>query len=291
MKTSLLHSESPEKAEATTVNETASMFDELSANRKCILHSDCLELGALSGEENMKRDEELARMYLDDSMDSSTYTLRLYTWNPWTISLGANQKITDIDEELCRQFGFGIVRRLTGGRAVLHANELTYSITCALGQQDSIHLIYKRIHEAILQGLYQLRLPDIEQLSFEKSQPKFSELYKQEPVSTVACFASSARYEIMVHGKKVVGSAQRVLREAKTDNQTSMALLQHGSILIGNGHEQLSEVTAGLDNAGRIRLREFIQSKSATLQEVSGREVLISEVANVLAESFSTTML
>lgn len=290
MKTTLPLSESVDIG-ITLPDNTNLIYSETTAYRKCILHNDYMELGALSGEENMRKDEELARMYLDGTLDSSTYTLRLYTWNPWAISLGANQKNTDIDEELCKQLGFGIVRRLTGGRAVLHANELTYSITCALGQQDSIHILYRRIHEAILQGLHQLRLPDIQQLSFEKSQPKFSKLYKQEPVSTVACFASSARYEIMVHGKKVVGSAQRVLREAKTDNQTSMALLQHGSILIGNGHEQLSEVTAGLDNAGRIRLREFIQSKSATLQEVSGREVSISDVANVLVESFSTTEL
>jgi lipoate-protein ligase A len=275
----------------SSVSQVNPIYGESAPYRNCILHNDCMEIGALSGEENMSRDEELVRHYLNGELDPSTYSLRLYTWNPWTVSLGANQKITDIDLELCKKLGFEVVRRLTGGRAVLHANELTYSITCLLSQYDSIHTLYKRVHEAILQGLHKLGIAGIEQLSFEKSQPKFSELYKQEPVSTVACFASSARYEIMADGKKVVGSAQRVLRDGNSDNQPSMALLQHGSILIGSGHEQLSDVTADLDSAKRERLREFIQSKSATLQDVCGSEISITNVAKVLSESFKATML
>lgn len=194
--------------------------------------------------------------------------LRFYGWKPWTISLGANQKESDFDQEKLKEYGFGLVRRPTGGRAVLHANELTYSFVCPIENGLKPQDIYREIHIFLVKGLKEI---GAKELGFEKSQINFSEFYKRELVS-ISCFASSARYEIEWKGKKIVGSAQRVFGKS---------LLQHGSILLGPGYELIAEVAALKDEKAREILRNHIKSHSISVEEIIGEKVTFERAVEV----------
>ena len=227
-----------------------------------------LNTGLATGEENMRFDIERTKLC---SESNALPMFRFYGWKPWCVSLGANQKNTDIDEKKCMERGFDIVRRPTGGRAVLHANELTYSVVLRLPENMTVHDVYREIHIILLNGL---RMAGCGELDFEKAQPDFREIYSREGFSA-SCFASSARYEIEWQGKKLVGSAQRLFGNT---------LLQHGSILIGKGYEQLDEVVNVSSEDIRKRLREFTKSHSISLEEISGRKYTCDECAESIKE-------
>lgn len=141
-------------------------------------------------------------------------TLRFYRWQPACLSLGYFQPASIVDRQACAERGVDVVRRPTGGRAILHADELTYSIALpitALGPSLTISASYQRLSQALLEGLRRAGYPVTAAASRaapERSGP--------------ACFDEPATHELLLAGKKVVGSAQ-VRRHG--------ALLQHGSIL------------------------------------------------------------
>ncbi|KKR41431.1 MAG: hypothetical protein A2X61_13920 [Ignavibacteria bacterium GWB2_35_12] len=189
---------------------------------------------------------------------------RVYEWKPWAVSLGYNQKADEIDKEKCKKKGFDLVRRPTGGRAVLHANEITYSVVLNLPDGMTIHDIYREIHTILLNAFISIGCMNI---GFEKTQTDFREHYKSSGMS-VSCFTSSARYEIEYEGRKVVGSAQRLF--GKT-------LLQHGSILLSSGHEQIADVIKANSKSERDKLKEYILNHSGTLEESAGREISFDE--------------
>lgn len=193
--------------------------------------------------------------------------IRVYGWNPWTVSLGANQKESDINIEECLKRNIDIVRRPTGGRAVLHANEITYSVVTRIPISSSASNLYRDIHLLIIDVL---RKSGKIELDFEKSQPNFNNFYKSE-VSSLSCFASSARYEIEFNGKKLVGSAQKV---------SDSVLLQHGSILLGNAYEIISELANVTSPELKNRLRDFTLAHSTTLEQILKRTVTFDEVAD-----------
>jgi len=223
-----------------------------------------INTGYSTGAENMKFDEERVRYVLSGE---SLPMLRVYGWKPWAVSLGANQKESDIDQVELEKKGFDVVRRATGGRAVLHANEVTYSIVTLIGNK-SVQEWYRITHERLLASLQTI----VPSLDFEKSQPNFRELYTIKPQQTVACFASSARYEIIHEGRKVVGSAQRVFGNV---------LLQHGSILLNTGGEQLAEVST-LHSTHSDLIRTTIIQHSSNLSQAAGRTVEFEEVARAI---------
>jgi lipoate-protein ligase A len=212
--------------------------------------------GKLPGKYNMDFDFQRTQLL---EQGKATPMLRFYGWNPWAVSLGANQKESDFNQDKLKEYGFDLVRRPTGGRAVLHANELTYSIICPLNgltPQD----IYREIHFFIIKGL---RLLGAKELSFEKAQANLREFYKRDAVS-VSCFASSARYEIEWKGKKIVGSAQRVF---------GTTLLQHGSILLGPGYELIAKVANLKDETAQKILENHIKNHSISISEIIGKEI------------------
>ena len=124
--------------------------------------------------------------------------------------------------------GIDVVRRPTGGRAILHANELTYSVVMQVRGKNVLN-VYEDISRALIVGLQELGAS----VAIEKSQPHFPSLYRSS--SSVACFSSAGRYEIKYNGKKLVGSAQR--RYAVVNGEE--VVLQHGSILLGSEHKQI----------------------------------------------------
>lgn len=228
---------------------------------------DLVRSGFSTGEYNMRFDIDRKD---DFARGSARAMFRLYGWRPAAVSLGFNQKAEDIDSALCRQYGFDIVRRPTGGRAVLHSDELTYSVVCTIPSGATPQDLYRDIHIYLLERLSRLNIPEV---GFEKSQPDFSALYKSvDRTRSISCFASAARWEISCRGRKLVGSAQRVF---------GRTLLQHGSILLGAGHELLADVIAGINSDKRKSLKDFTASHSITLSEICGREITFAEAESL----------
>ena len=183
-------------------------------------------------------------------------TLRFYGWNPPAVTLGYFQKaLREIDHEKCEELGIDVVRRLTGGRAVLHDEELTYSVI--INESDtlmpkSITESYKVISKCLLRGLEHL---DIEaQLSPVKN-------LKSKEFTSSACFDAPSTYELTVDGKKIVGSAQ--VRQMGV-------ILQHGSILNDLNIDKLFK-TIKIDN---LKLKERIKSsfinKATSINHIKG---------------------
>lgn len=175
-----------------------------------------IDSGPASGAENMALDERLLE---DMALRGGLPVLRFYTWDPPAVSLGRFQpEETAVNSTACRERGIEVVRRVTGGRAVLHFRELTYSIVSpvesALFPNDVIGS-YKVIAEGLLSGLRLLGVPaEMACRSCAAVRPD-----GDQP----ACFTTPSPYELLVNGKKIIGSAQRRLPNA---------FLQHGSILI-----------------------------------------------------------
>lgn len=194
--------------------------------------------------------------------------LRFFTWNPYCISLGYHQKASDIDEFACRRRGIDLVRRPTGGRAILHAQELTYSVIYPFKSFNMEHF-YRLVHLPFVEALSELGVP----AEFEASQPDFRSIYKTDRAA--ACFATSARYEVEIDGRKLVGSAQRVYENA---------ILQHGSILLGDLHLTLTDYLI-MPDATRKKLSEYIRAHTATVREYN-KEVTALELARKIRRKY-----
>lgn len=224
---------------------------------------DFIDSGFSNGEENMRFDTDRKDAFY---AGNAKPMFRIYGWKPWCVSLGFNQKESDIDRERCEARGIEIVRRPTGGRAVLHADEITYSVVCGMPPGISPQDLYRDIHIFLLSALHELGLKEV---GFQKSQPDFRNMYRSEERS-VACFASSARWEIESNGKKLIGSAQRAF---------GSTLLQHGSILLDSGHDQLADIIAGSTDDKRESLKEWTRRHSVTATEIAGRKITYEEAA------------
>jgi lipoate-protein ligase A len=184
--------------------------------------------GPLAGANNMAIDAR----FLDevDAAESPRTVIRFYSWSTPTISLGRNQHVERaVDVDYCRSTGIDIVHRPTGGRAVLHDDELTYAVisndTASFG--DTIYGNYKRVSEALCLGYNRLGVPAI--LAPDTRKPSLVDKDADPP-----CFLSTSRYELMVEGRKIVGSAQRRVRRS---------FLQHGSMPITCNREVLARAT------------------------------------------------
>ena len=200
--------------------------------------------------------------------------LRLYSWKPHAVSLGAHQRSSDIDEDACARLGLAIVRRPTGGRAIVHANELTYSVivplTTAEAPQRTIHDVYRDVHTILLKALHLLGAKEVD---FEKTQTDFRAHYRNGSVA-MPCFASSARYELQWGKRKVVGSAQKLYGGS--------VVLQHGSVLLGAGHERLAEILNIPNDTERQRIGEIIAERSVTLHEICQRPISFQECSEAI---------
>ena len=221
--------------------------------------------GRLDGASNMALDTAMAEAL---AAGQGTPTLRLYGWSPWAISLGYNQLEEEIDAARCKAEGIDIVRRPTGGRAILHAEELTYCVVMPAGRK-SILEVYNEISRALVRGLGLFGV----EAALQRSQPDFPEHYRSP--SAIPCFTASARYEIEWDGRKLVGSAQR--RVTGTTN----VVLQHGSILCGPAHKRLTEFIRA-DEDVRELLRTELNMKTVDLSEATGRPVDIDRLAECI---------
>jgi lipoyl(octanoyl) transferase len=226
-----------------------------------------LDSGPNIGAYNMAIDEELlARAQAGET----TPVLRFYAWHPAAVSIGRFQKIeTAVDVEACRQRGIDIVRRITGGRAVLHHQELTYSIIARTDDPlfpTNVHGTYKIIAAGLLQGLRNLGIP----AEMVSRSSRHAELVKKDSKDP-ACFSSPSWYEILVHNRKIIGSAQRRL---------SGAFLQHGSILMDYDPALEAEVIRGGGSGAVV----------TSINHELGRDAPPAEVKQAVMKGFSDAL-
>ncbi|HMK38562.1 MAG TPA: lipoate--protein ligase family protein [Bacteroidota bacterium] len=231
-----------------------------------------MDSGERTGAFNMALDESLARSL---ASGGGAPSLRIFRWRPWAISLGYNQPPEDLDAARCAAEGIEIVRRPTGGRAILHAEELTYSVVMPAGRK-SILQVYNEISTALVRGL---ALYGVE-VSLQKSQPDFAREYRSS--SSIPCFASSARYEIEWRGRKLVGSAQR-----RFSGESGDVVLQHGSILCGDAHLHLADCLAVPDAQARARILGSLRAKTADLRMITGRPVGMDALGECIRRGFA----
>ncbi|MEI6651111.1 MAG: biotin/lipoate A/B protein ligase family protein [Chlorobiaceae bacterium] len=217
----------------------------------------CLDSGFHTGEENMEVDRRLMSSFLDGRFQKqfgpNSCLWRFYAWRPYAITLGYNQDVLGIDSDKCRSAGIDVVRRPTGGRAVFHAEEFTYSFFAESPEQNSE--LYRMVHEVIKLALESL------DIHAEFCRSTLTRPQGGGSSETVSCFTASARYELQVEGRKLVGSAQR---------RTRNVLLQHGSLPLSSRHKELCTFVALSDGEAFEEIRNEMERKTTSLEEIMG---------------------
>ena len=218
------------------------------------MHWLLLRTPPLPGVENMALDEAL----LERARSANDAVFRVYTWAEPTLSFGRNQTARGTyDPERARERGVTVVRRLTGGRALLHHREITYSVTAPLATGVSLRESYVRINRLLVDGLQRLGV------AVDVAAPR----ERAVAPSAAPCFERPAAGELVVNGRKLVGSAQW---------RDEGAMLQHGSILIEDDQPLVSAI------AGNAVATPH---PAATLSAALSRVPAADEVADALFES------
>jgi lipoate-protein ligase A len=212
--------------------------------------------GAESSAANMAIDEAVMTALREGR---SGPMLRIYRWDPPTITLGYFQRIQDIDVDRCRRDGIGVVRRLTGGRAVLHDRELTYSIlfTGRDFQPFRKKDIFLLVARCLVDSLKRLGIAS-----------RIAAKTRGD-LKSANCFASPAQFEIeSVMEGKLIGSAQVI---------HGGVMLQHGAIPITDSYTAIARY---------LRCDTPIQGQAASLNRLAGREIGEEELLDALRAGF-----
>lgn len=221
-----------------------------------------INTGYSTGAMNMALDEAIMQSIRAGEVPP---TIRFYGWEPAALSLGYFQSLEDkVDVDACRERGIDVVRRLTGGRAVLHDDELTYSLVVSEEVSflpDSVVDSYKIISRGLLAGFHELGI-EAEMVSLaDKKQEKRNK--------SAACFDAPSWYEISVAGKKIVGSAQ-TRREG--------VILQHGSILNTQDIDELFSILKFKSERRKEKFKSLFTRKATTIYDVLGRSFSLNEL-------------
>jgi lipoate-protein ligase A len=201
-------------------------------------------------------------------------TLRLYAWEPACLSLGYAQSHLDVDVLRLHSHGWDVVRRTTGGRAILHVDELTYSVTAPPDEprvQGSVLESYQRLAQALMLALHTLGLP----VEMETDTPAAG--VEKGPV----CFEVPSAYELVVGGKKLVGSAQARKR---------LGVLQHGTLPL---HGDLTRITQALnfaDDSARLDAAQKLLARATTVESVIGQIIPWETAAQAFASAFESQL-
>jgi lipoate-protein ligase A len=200
--------------------------------------------------------------------EGGTPTLRLYAWAPPCLSLGRNQPVRDVNREAIAAAGHGLVRRPTGGRAILHTDELTYSVVIPLSDprvRGGVLASCAQLSQGLVRALELLGVDNV------TTHRRSTGSAPQEPV----CFETAGEFEIVVGQKKLIGSAQM---------QGRGVLLQHGTLpLCGD----IARICAFLDPPADP---QRVRSRATTLEATLGRSVSWQEAAHAVAEGFASAL-
>lgn len=228
---------------------------------------------AANGAWNMAVDEAIL-----ESVGQGTVkpTLRLYAWSPPCLSLGYAQPVADVDRHRLANYGWGLVRRPTGGKAILHTDELTYAVMAphpeprlAGGVLES----YQRLSSALIKAMTSL---DLSVQALEKS-PSGNHQVTTNPV----CFETPSNYEITIAGRKIIGSAQARRREG---------VLQHGSFPLRGDLTRITSVLSFPDEKQREQAASRLLQRATTAEEVLGYPLDWSTAAEAFADAFRQTL-
>jgi lipoate-protein ligase A len=205
----------------------------------------------------------------------SSPTLRLYAWSPPCISIGNAQPVSQIDSQKLNDFGWDIVRRSTGGRAILHTDELTYSICAPVDHphfQGGVLPSYKNISAGLIAALELLGL-DVQ----VHPEVNISEEERADPI----CFELPSSYEITVAGKKLVGSAQLRRRGG---------VLQHGTLPLEGDIGRISQVLTYSNDIQRQRSMQRVRDRATTVERLLGQPISWDEAARHVRKGFSDAL-
>ena len=205
--------------------------------------------------------------------DEAPPTLRLYRWDPPCLSLGYSQPFSDLDQDQLRSRGWDVVRRPTGGRAILHTDELTYAV---IGPKTDPRLkgglmeSYRRLSKALFESLIILGLPV--QVHSGKN---------PDSINHPVCFENPSDFEITVEGKKIIGSAQARKKEG---------ILQHGTLPLKGDLTRIIQVLKYSNSDQRDQAAGVLLQKAATVKTVLGREVSWDEAATAFQTGFQNSL-
>ncbi|MCZ2126324.1 MAG: lipoate--protein ligase family protein [Anaerolineales bacterium] len=223
-----------------------------------------------NGAWNMAADEALLEHI---HRGESAPTLRLYNWTPPCLSLGRAQSFKDADLARLREHGWQVVRRLTGGRAILHADELTYSV--AAPEENPILIggileSYNRLAQALIYAAQKLGLA-----------VEVKERAGAAPNLNPVCFEVPSAYEITVGGKKLIGSAQA---------RSQMGVLQHGSLPLTGDLSRICEALTFTSESARAAAKERLLERATTVESVLGAAVAWEAAAEAFVEGFEAQL-
>jgi lipoate-protein ligase A len=219
---------------------------------------------------NMARDEALLRRVI---AKESPPCLRFYMWDPPGLSIGRFQKIDHgVDLDACKKHGVEVVRRLTGGEAVLHDDEITYSMIIPFTHPGfegrGVIDTYKTISKALVKGL---------ELAGVESTMAGEAPTRADPAGQGVCFYTPTVNEIVADGRKIIGSAQ---------TREKLVILQHGSIPIDWDLDKQFDVM-GIPVENRALFRDMFGKRATTISEqLGGKRPTFDELVRNFSKGF-----
>ncbi len=228
---------------------------------------------------NMALDEALLEgMHAENALP----ILRVYAWEPPCLSLGVAQPAADVNVQALQALGWELVRRPTGGRAILHTDELTYSV---IGPHTEVRLAgsvlesYQRLSLALLEALHLLAVP-----ARSEAEPHLPA--SSDPKGPV-CFEVPSNYEITINGKKLIGSAQARRKEG---------ILQHGSLPLYGDLRRITQVL-NFDHAqdskgtsAQAAAAERLLERATTVEACLGVALSWEEAAKAFVAAFRSVL-
>lgn len=190
-------------------------------------------------------------------------TLRFYSWDPPALSLGYAQPLKEVDLEACREAGIAVVRRSTGGRAVLHRGEFTYALIASEGFPPSVSGTYRKITEVLAQAIASLGVPaDIAPGKLTRA-------------GSPSCFQSATQADLVALGRKLVGSAQ---------TRRDGAFLQHGSLMLTQRPGEIQALLTSPSGEADATCLE------AVLGRLPSREAIASAISRAVTAAWGVTL-
>ena len=199
-------------------------------------------------------------------------TLRLYAWDPYCLSLGHAQPIADVNIPILKENGWDLVRRPTGGKAILHADEITYAVIAPIDEprvNGTVLDSYKRLSKALLAALSILNIK-------ADSKPKDVN-YRRTSINPI-CFESPSDYEITSNGKKIIGSAQA---------RRLQGVLQHGSIPLFGDITRITHLLNYTSAAEQTDTLINLRLKAGTVKDIIHKIISWQIFSEALIEGFS----
>ena len=224
------------------------------------------------GSWNMAVDEAiLESVYSGDSPP----TLRLYAWHPACLSLGHAQPYAEVDTEALAANSWDLVRRPTGGRAILHVDELTYAVIAPETEprvKGGVLESYLRLSQALIESLRLLGLSP-------QAEEKESANKKGKP--NPVCFEVPSNYEITVNGKKLIGSAQARRKEG---------ILQHGALPLYGDLTRIISALKFPDKTAKAKAKERLLAHATTVETELGRVITWQQASHAFQQAFSEVL-